>query len=938
RVALGHSTMRALLLLPLLLLGVQTASSSSFDRRIDCHPEREPTAESCAARGCDYDGISSGPIGMPKCFMRAEEIGYTAKNGPGGGQTLTKNKGPASPWSDDIGSIRSRFADIGNGVLNVRLDTEEARYDPAPILDLPRETLPSEEKLQVDMTGSDPFSFAVKRQDNTKVFDTSIGGLIFTDQFIQIAALLPSDKMYGWGENIHQSLKHDFTRYTSWGMFARGDAPNSTDLHTANLYGVHPFYLLLEPSGKAHGVFFLNTNAQDVTTLPAPGLVYRTTGGFLDMYFFPGPSPAQVIAQYHAFIGRPFIPSYWALGFQLCRWGYKSLDDLKERVGAVMAAGIPLDVVYADIDYMDNRKDFTTGELWTGFNDYIDQLHSWGMSSILIFDPAVQVDYDVFQRAKDKKVSFIEWERADQVQPEIQSQYPMANDTKLMLGLVWPDRHVAFPDFLDTTNATDEWWEDEFGRYYKQVKFDGAWIDMNEPQVFATRNTPVDEVPQNGRYPVVCPKDGQDAKWDSPPYQTHAVFYFGEDSFLGADSLCLTGLSQRGTNRLYNTRNLYGWSESRTTAAVMRKTTGRRANVISRSTFASSGRFAGHWLGDNSATWNDLRTSISEAMEFNMFGLPYVGSDVCGFKGVSNEELCLRWQQMAAFHSFFRNHNAIGYPAQDPAVWPSVAAATKKANEFRYRYLPYLYTLHYRASTSGETVVRPLFFEYPSDAKTHEISYQFMWGASVMVAPVYTQGAQMIEVYVPEQDTYFSLYDQKYGNKVPLGLSTFDAPTTSNSPTFVRASSIIPRHQSSALTTAALRVFPFSFLVVPGSNGSASGSLFWDDGDSIVENWKEADYVLAYLTYTSFGGNSLIVNTTRGSTSIDVPALAELEIFDYPSAPDYSSFTLNGAKLSVNTQASKYSAVSKVLTLAFSQRIPVNKEGTTTIRWSNSKI
>lgn len=44
-----------------------------------------------------------------------------------------------------------------------------------------------------------------------------------------------------------------------------------------------------------------------------------------------------------------------------------------------------------------------------------------------------------------------------------------SQDTKIMLGLVWPDRHVAFPDFLDTTTATDEWWEDEFMRYYAQV-------------------------------------------------------------------------------------------------------------------------------------------------------------------------------------------------------------------------------------------------------------------------------------------------------------------------------------------------------------------------------------------------------------------------------------------------------------------------------------
>ncbi|GMR33125.1 hypothetical protein PMAYCL1PPCAC_03320, partial [Pristionchus mayeri] len=926
--------MKALLLFPIFLLGIQ-CDDVPIDRRINCYPDGEPTQEACLQRKCAFS-FAEGPEGLPACYMRSDLIGYSAKTNKDGSTTLHKNQGPTSPWGQDIPVLRFQTNDVGNGVVNVRIDTEDKRYDPAPILDLPRETIPSEESLFVEVLGGDVSSFNVRREDNNKLFDTSIGGLIFNDQFIQIAALLPGEgAMYGWGENIHQNLKHDFSRYTTWGMFSNGNAPNSTGLHTANLYGVHPFYLLLEESGKAHGVFFLNSNAQEVTTMPAPALVYRTTGGFLDMYFFPGPTPGQVISQYHAFIGRPFMPSYWALGYQLCRWGYQSLDDLKSRVSAVMDAGIPLDIVYADIDYMDRRKDFTTGENWTGFNDYIDELHDMGMSSILIFDPAVQADYDVFQRAKDSGVSFVEWERHDQVQPEIQSQYPMAKDTKIMLGLVWPDRHVAFPDFLDTTNATDEWWEDEFKRYYKQVKFDGAWIDMNEPQVFQTRNTPLDTEPNNGRYPVVCPKTGPDAKYDSPPYASHNVWYYGEDAFLAKGTLCMNGMTQRGTNRMYNTHSLYGWSESRTTSAVMKKTTGKRSNVISRSTFASSGRYSGHWLGDNSATWDDLQTSISEAVEFNMFGIPYVGSDVCGFLDVSNEELCLRWHQMAAFHSFYRNHNAIGYPAQDPAVWPSVAAATKKANEFRYRYLPYLYHLHYRAAVAGEMVLRPLFFEHPQDDESiNRESDQFMWGPAILVAPVYTPGVTKDWVYIPDKN-YYSLYDQNYGQLVRSGLDQYDVPWTYNSPTFVRAGNIIPRHQSSALTTTALRKIPFSFLIVPSINGATSGSLFWDDGDSIIEDWKTAGYVLADISYIASSLHTLQLNVIRGSSTINVPSLIELEIFNYQVTPDFTSFTLNGSKLSVNTQASKYSKFTKILTIVFSQGVAVNKEGPVTIQWTN---
>ncbi|THD18365.1 Lysosomal alpha-glucosidase, partial [Fasciola hepatica] len=253
---------------------------------------------------------------------------------------------------------------------------------------------------------------------------------------------------------------------------------------------------------------------------------------------------------------------------------------------------------------------------------------------------------------------------------------------------------------------------------------------MNEPADFSDGSI-------NG-----CPAGN---KWDHPPFVPLIL-----DRSLYAKTVCPSALHYNNTPH-YNRHNLYGYDHARVTRTVLnRMFPTKRPFVLSRSTFAGSGRYTIHWTGDNLSSWADMRYSIMQIINFNIYGIPMVGADICGFRGDATEELCVRWSQLGAFYPFSRNHNAIGSRPQDPATWSANAtAAIRAALRTRYHLLPYIYSLFFRAHLNGTTVARALAFEFPEELVTYKINTQFMLGSCLLVNPVLDEGRTYVEAYVP---------------------------------------------------------------------------------------------------------------------------------------------------------------------------------------------
>jgi alpha-glucosidase len=725
-----------------------------------------------------------------------------------------------------------------------------------------------------------PFSFAVKRRDSGEVlFDTGTVPLVFEKQYVRLRTKLPDNpNIYGLGEHS-DSFRFQTDNYER--VLLNAESPNIP--RNANLYGTHPVYFDHRGDKGTHGVFMLNSSPMQVEIKKADSgyqyLEYNTIGGVIDLYFMAGSKPAEVSKQYADVAGYSAMYPYWTFGFHQCKYGYWDVNMVAEVVGNYSTAGIPLEVMWTDIDYMHLREDFTVDPErfpLTKMRELVQTLHSRDQRYILILDPGVHAvggQYLTYKKGHDMDV------------------FLKAADGSDLLGIQWPGE-VVWPDWFHPN--TEKWWTEEFKIQFNPesgIDLDGIWVDMNEASNFChdvttcnpRQQTIDDNIPpkpanaprpntgrpipgfpdsfQPGGSPSVQPRDVEtipareassieargfqslparqsyeggmkglpDREWFKPAY--HLNSHLGDVS---RQTIPMNTTNYDGSWQ-YDTHNLYGDMMAATTReSMLARRPALRPFVLTRSTFAGSGRKVAHWFGDNFSAWDDYRISIRQMLSFvSMHQMPMVGSDVCGFNGNADQYMCARWATLGAFQPFYRNHAELSTIQQEFYQWPVVADAAKKAIATRYQLLDYIYTGLYYQTKEGTPMINPLFFLYPEDANTFGIQEQWFYGDALLISPVVTDYSDTVTFYLPE-DTFYDYWTYAKVDGEGKNVTISDLGY-SDIPVHIRGGSIVPHRVNSANTTKALRKEDFYILVAPGADGKATGRLYLDDGESLEQ-------------------------------------------------------------------------------------------------------
>jgi alpha-D-xyloside xylohydrolase len=258
----------------------------------------------------------------------------------------------------------------------------------------------------------------------------------------------------------------------------------------------------------------------------------------------------------------------------------------------------------------------------------------------------------------------------------------------------------------------------------------------------------------------------------------------------------------------------------------------KRVFILSRSAYAGAQRNAvTSWSGDIDPNWETFRRQIPAGLNYSLSGLPYWTTDIGGFVSANPDdpayrELYVRWFQFGTFCPIFRAHGT--RTTNQNELWsygPEAQKTLVAYDNLRYRLMPYIYSLAWKTTSEGYTIMRPLVMDFREDIRAQNIGDQFLFGPAILVNPVTEPGATTRHLYLPNTKWY-----DFWTGAAMQGGRTLDAPSPiERMPLYVRAGSILPLGPD-VQYAAEKPADPIEIRIYSGANGTFT--LYEDENDT----------------------------------------------------------------------------------------------------------
>ncbi len=168
----------------------------------------------------------------------------------------------------------------------------------------------------------------------------------------------------------------------------------------------------------------------------------------------------------------------------------------------------------------------------------------------------------------------------------------------------------------------------------------------------------------------------------------------------------------------------------------------RRPMILSRYAGIGSHRYPLGFSGDTAINWSVLNFQPYFTANAANCGYTWWSHDIGGhMMGEHDDELYIRWLQMAVFLPVLRLHSSnADFLGKEP--WSFSWEAETLGTEYlrlRHKLIPYIYAMNYRSFKEGRALCEPLYYTYPDKKESFEYGNEYFYGSEILVCPVTTK-------------------------------------------------------------------------------------------------------------------------------------------------------------------------------------------------------